>query len=154
NWADFLPPEGRPCPPEFVFYLLGTDIEARIKSGLPALLAQPYFDDPRLTLDDARKAELIRWEYQQRWQRGDRAARADYQVRFPDLAWALQDLRPSWNCPRCRRKGLALEETAEAAWCPSCGQAASVAELFPTLPTSSSDLETPPPVPPGYEILG
>src|SRR5262249_52070775 len=89
QWTEFLPPAGQPCPADFVFLLLQTDIEARIKVGLPALLEQPYFQHPRLQttdacLDSARKVQLVRWEYQHRWQRGARAARAEYAARFPD----------------------------------------------------------------------
>jgi len=61
-------------------------------------------------LDDGRKVELVRWEYQQRWKRGDRAARSDYARQFPDLSAALNDLKPRWNCRNCKRKGIVLDD--------------------------------------------
>src|SRR5262249_7755970 len=112
-WEAFLPEAGQPCSPEFVFLLLQTDIEFRVKGGHQALLAVPYFQHERLQQDDARLSDaqqqaLIRWEYQQRWKRGERAARRAYLDRFPEHAAALHDLKPRWNCPRCQQKALAL----------------------------------------------
>jgi tetratricopeptide (TPR) repeat protein len=135
RWEHFLPAAGQPCTAEFVLLLIQTDIELRVQAGLPALLAEPYFDHPRLQevdlrLDEARQVELIGWEYQQRWERGQRAARADYVERFPPLAVALAELRPRWSCPRCYQKGLALEEDAEAGACPRCQAVVPLAELF------------------------
>jgi hypothetical protein len=102
RWEERLPPPDRPCTPEFVFLLLQTDIELRVKEGLPALLAEPYFAHPRLQRDDARlsaerQVELVRWEYQQRWKRGERVGRAPYMERFPEHATTLQGLRPRWS---------------------------------------------------------
>src|SRR5215471_19178349 len=67
-WEAFLPPPGGACTPDFVYLLLQTDIELRVKAGLPALLAESYFRHARLQaedarLDAARQQELIRWEY-------------------------------------------------------------------------------------------
>ena len=45
-----MPQAGQPCTPEFVFLLIQTDIEFRVKAGLPALLAEPYFRHPRLQM--------------------------------------------------------------------------------------------------------
>jgi hypothetical protein len=93
GWAEFLLPPGRPCTPDFVFLLVQTDIEFRIKAGRAALLAESYFGHPRLQLPDAgldgaRQVELIRWEYQQRWKRGDRVTRGEYGLAGePVSAW-------------------------------------------------------------------
>jgi hypothetical protein len=135
-WKEFLPPSGGPCTPDFVYLLLQTDIEFRVKAGLPALLAEPYFQHERLQADDARldaaqQEKLIRWEYQQRWKRGERAARRAYLERFPGHAAALHDLGPRWNCPLCRQKGLRLEEDAESGHCPRCPARVPLADLFP-----------------------
>src|SRR5262249_10944315 len=78
RWQQFLPPPGDPSTPDSLFLLLQTAIEFRVKAGLPALLAEPYFQHERLQGEDARlsaaqQQELIRWEYQQRWKRGERA---------------------------------------------------------------------------------
>src|SRR5207248_1840234 len=68
RWQDFLPTAAQPCSAEFVLLLLKTDVEFRVKAGLPALLVEPYFQQQRLQADDARldasaQQELIRWEY-------------------------------------------------------------------------------------------
>ncbi len=136
RWDQFLPEPGQRCSPDFVFWLIRTDILFRIEAGLPALLQEPYFAHPRLQADDARlgpdrQAALIQWEYQHRWQRGDRAARQAYLDRFPQLAARLQDLKPRWNCPACRQQAIPLEETALTAVCPRCGQTQDIASLFP-----------------------
>src|SRR5262245_34268422 len=89
RWSDYLPPEEQTCPPDFVFLLLQTDVECRIKKGYPALLSEPYFAHPRLqggALSDDQRRQLVRWEYQLRWNQGERARRDEYLARFPDLA--------------------------------------------------------------------
>jgi serine/threonine protein kinase len=103
-----------------------------VVSGLPGLLAERYFEHPRLQQEDARlsaeqQVELIRWEYQQRWQSGGRPWRIDYQAAFPEHAGDLKDLRPRWRCPRCR-KVLTVEEEAPTLCCPDCASAPSVPE--------------------------
>jgi serine/threonine protein kinase/Tfp pilus assembly protein PilF len=101
------------------------------------LLLEGYFQHPRLLegaagLDRALQVEVIRWEYAQRWQRGERVRRQHYVARFPHLAEALHDLAPRWNCPHCQRTGLPLpDEVAETASCPSCQATVPIAELFP-----------------------
>jgi WD40 repeat protein/tetratricopeptide (TPR) repeat protein len=160
-WPDFLPPPGTAPDPERVCYLVQADIEFRVKAGLPALLAEPYFRHPRLQADlrltDAQEVELIRWEYQQRWKHGDRARRADYLAAFPRHAAALGDLKPRWNCPACRRTAIALEdETAPALECPGCRTSFPADELFrprAAAPAGPGD-ERQRPCVPGYELLG
>src|SRR5262249_17848464 len=102
RWQEFLPAPGQRSTPDAVLLLLQTDIEFRVKAGPPARLAEPYFQHERLQGEDARlsaaqQQELIRWEYQQRWKRGERAARRDYLGRFAEHAAALRDLVPRWN---------------------------------------------------------
>jgi hypothetical protein len=137
RWEHFLPELAVPCDGELIFLLLQIDIEFRVKAGLPALLAERYFEHPRLGQADARlsqaqQVELIRWEYQQHWKHGDRVARRAYVERFPEHA-ALHDLKPRWNCPHCKRTAIPLDdEGATEATCPWCGQTHSVSSLFPT----------------------
>jgi formylglycine-generating enzyme required for sulfatase activity len=134
RWQDFLPPADQPCPVAFVFWLLATDVERRTRAGLPALLAEPYFDDVRLrqagvTADSPTAADLVRWEYWIRWQCGHRAHLADYVQRFPALAATLADLVPQLRCPRCRQGGVPLAaEDAAAFDCPRCGAHVPVSE--------------------------
>jgi hypothetical protein len=88
GWQDFLPSAGAPCPPEFLFWLLATDIECRIEAGMPALLGEPSLEEERLRqagVTPEMMAELVCREYQLRWRRGDRARRRDYWQRFPQL---------------------------------------------------------------------
>jgi hypothetical protein len=99
SWVDFLPPEGQACSSEFLLLLIQTDIEYRLRSGQTALLTDCYFQHPRVQaagagLAQEQQVEVIRWEYAQRWQRGQRARRQDYLTRFPHLAKALNDLVP------------------------------------------------------------
>ena len=137
RWEEKLPSADAPCSPAFVFLLLKTDIEFRVKWGLGALLTEPYFEHQRLKaadaqLDSARRADLLRWEYQRRWTQGQRVKAADYIARFPEHAMGLQDLRPRWNCPECRQQGLLLTaETAEFAACSRCSQRYTIAEGEP-----------------------
>ncbi len=137
RWDEFLRPPGQSCTPDFVFLLVQTDIEFRIKGGYAALLEEPYFRHPRLQEADAclgagRQVELIRWEYQQRWKRGARASRDEYLARFPEHTKALHDLRPRWNCSRCKHTGVPLEdEAASTVVCPRCRADYALDELFP-----------------------
>ncbi|MHB1426465.1 MAG: hypothetical protein ACYC3I_25165, partial [Gemmataceae bacterium] len=69
DWRQHLPADDEPCRPLLIFDLVAMDIEYRVKAGLPALLAERYFEHPRLQKEDARldaekQVELIRWEYQ------------------------------------------------------------------------------------------
>ncbi len=135
SWADYLPAPGEPCDPDQVFLLFQIDVEHRARAGLPALLGEPYFRHPRLAqpdaaLDEARQAELIRWEYQQRWKNGDRARRDDYLVAFPKLADSLGDLRPRWTCPRCRRAVFMDNEAVETLCCHECDTNYAVTAIF------------------------
>jgi hypothetical protein len=137
-WREYLPAAEEPCSAEVVFLLVQVDVECRVKAGLPGLLAEGYFEHPRLQqpdarLDDGQQVELIRWEYQQRWQSGQRPRRADYQAAFPRHAGALQGLQPRWRCPRCRRV-MVLEEAAPTLRCPDCASAPSVPETVPPFP--------------------
>jgi WD40 repeat protein len=158
-WHDFLPPPGGECDPEQAFYLVQLDVEFRVKAGRPALLAERYFQHPRLQADlrlsDAQQVELIRWEYQQRWKHGDRARRADYLAAFPQHAAALHDLKPRWNCPRCRHPGLALEdESAETLHCPYCPTDFPLGAIFRPRAAAGPREERQLPAVPGYELLG
>ncbi len=136
RWPDFLPARGRPDAAEQAVYLIQTDLEFRARAGLPGLLGQPYFRHPRLVqagvrLGAAQEVELIRWEYQQRWQNGARARAADYRVGFPEHAAALNDLRPRWTCPACRRPATAPDEEVPAPLrCPACGADVPAANVF------------------------
>jgi serine/threonine protein kinase len=125
RWQQFLPAPSEPCSPELIFVLLHIDIEFRAKAGSPALLAERYFDHPRLQQEDAhldaeQQGKLIHWEYQQRWQNGQRARRADYEAAFPQHAAALSDLKPACRCPQCGKECV-LEETSQTAFCMECG---------------------------------
>jgi hypothetical protein len=124
HWEQFLPASGEPCHPDLIFSLIQVDIDFHVQAGLSALLSERYFEHPRLQEMDARlsagrQVELIRGEYQQRWQNGQRARRSDYQTAFPQHADDLDKLRPSWCCPRCRQ-AITLEEEIETLHCPSC----------------------------------
>jgi serine/threonine protein kinase len=135
RWQDFLPTSGEPCTSDHILLLLGADIEFRVKAGQPALLAETYFQHQRLALPDARlsdeqQRELIHWEYQQRWNRGERVPRQVYLERFPEHAAAMQDLKPLWNCPGCGRNKIPIDENADEGICPRCGARVPVEKLF------------------------
>jgi hypothetical protein len=127
RWSEWLPGPGQPCDIARAFFLIQLDIEYRVQAGLPALLAEPYGLHPRLGQDDARLTdgqwvELIQWEYQLRWQVGQRARRADFQAAFPRLAGALDGLFPRWVCADCRQVATSPEdEAARTLQCPGCG---------------------------------
>jgi tRNA A-37 threonylcarbamoyl transferase component Bud32 len=141
-WADFLPPPGQPCPPEFVVLLLQIDIACRLDTDQTIWSPDVYFQHPRLqadgaSLNAAQQAEVILWDYKQRWQRGDRVRRQDYLARFPHLAEGLRDLGPRWQCPRCKRTDIPLPDEGDVTVaCPWCAITVVVADLFP-LPRSS-----------------
>ncbi len=151
RWQDFLPPAGQPCPPAFRFWVLATDIDCRVEAGLPALLAEPYFNGDHLhqagSVADAQLlAELVRREYRLRWQRGQRARLRDYLERFPSLGDDLASLVPQLVCPRCGHDNVPLTgEDVEVADCPRCGARVAVtgqpalAEPSTCLPTAPAD---------------
>jgi serine/threonine protein kinase len=135
RWQEFLPAPGESCSPEVISLLLHIDIEFRAKAGLPALLVERYFEHPRLQnedarLDDVQQVELIRWEYFQRLQHGQRPRRADYEAAFPRYSDSLRQLKPRSQCPSCH-KILVLEDTFQTLHCPDCGCESS---LLPTAP--------------------
>jgi serine/threonine-protein kinase len=158
-WQQFLPAVGEPCSPDVISLLLHLDIEYRVKAGLPALLAERYFEHPRLQYEDARldaerQVELIHSEYQQRWKNGQRARRLHYEAAFPQHADALHALQPRLHCPRCR-KMLVLEETLQTLSCPDCGSESHLLGTSPPFvaptappaaPTTELDLR-------GYELM-
>jgi formylglycine-generating enzyme required for sulfatase activity len=127
RWLDYLPPAGVACPAQFVFWLVATDVECRAGAGLPALLAEPYFDDERVrqagvTTDIELLASLVRWEYRLRWRNGERVSRDDYLRRFPDLHGQLEDVTPVLACASCGHDQVPLaDESATGADCPACG---------------------------------
>jgi serine/threonine protein kinase/Flp pilus assembly protein TadD len=155
RWQDYLPGDGEPSSANLVYLLLQMDIECRVKAGLSALLTELYFQHPRLQradahLDSERQRELIRWEYQQRWQNGQRALRADYQAAFPEHAEALSDLKPCSICPRCRQT-IVLEETAVTLHCPVCASVSPQSTL--ATEDGSAGEQTPGLDLRGYELL-
>jgi hypothetical protein len=99
RWQDHLPATGAADSAELIYRLVQTDIEGRIQAGLPALLSERYFQHPRWQheerLDSRREGELIRWEYQQRVQSGQRPSRSNYQDAFPNTP-------ASWRRPTQR----------------------------------------------------
>jgi tetratricopeptide (TPR) repeat protein len=134
RWPEYLPSEDQRCSPDLAFLLVQVDVECRAKAGLPGLLSERHLEHPRLQQEDARldaerQVELIRWDYQQRWQSGQRPRRADYQAAFPPHADALHDLKPRSRCPVCRRV-VVLEETAPTRRCPDCESAPSLPETL------------------------
>lgn len=164
RWDRHLPQSGDI---EAVCNLIQTDIEFRVKAGMPALLSERYFYHPQLKglleFDISRKAELVRWEYQLRWRNKQRVRRQDYRDAFPELSELLADLRPRWNCPTCRHAGIAAdEELSEKLTCPRCSSTVEAAAVFPLSPATGStpthadgrgrDNESYPAVP-GYEFL-
>jgi serine/threonine protein kinase len=152
RWQDFLLPDGQALSPKFLFWLLATDIEHRLAAGAPALLAESYLEEQRLPqggVDPEVVAELVRWEYRLRWQRGDRARRRDYLQCFPHLEANLQDLVPAGSCPRCGLRDLPLhDEDAEAVTCVRCGARLAVAEVFPTRAADAESVADAPTWPP------
>jgi serine/threonine protein kinase len=136
DWRAFLPAANDSCDADRIQYLLQMDIEHRVKAGLPALLAEPYFSDPRVRqlpaqLSADQQAELIRWEYQQRWKTGQRARRSDYAAALPQHAEFVSELRPRWNCPDCKLAGiLVVGEDAETLTCPRCGGSHAAVAIF------------------------
>ena len=132
RWQQFLADPDRPLELDWLTYLVETDIEYRIKAGLPALLGEPYFLHPTLQIFDAEgQAKFVRWEYQQRWKNGDRAYRAEYQAAYPHLANQLVDLKPRWNCQKCRRNAIRLEsEDAATVMCPGCSESYPITVVF------------------------
>jgi serine/threonine protein kinase len=125
SWQHHLPADDEPCSPNLIFSLLALDIERRIQAGLPALLAERYFEHPRLQrddarLDDARQLELIQGEYLLRLQQGERPRRAEYEAEYPRHLEALCEMKPRSQCSQCH-KILVVEETFQTPLCPDCG---------------------------------
>jgi formylglycine-generating enzyme required for sulfatase activity len=135
-WREYLTASSGPVATEFARVLIQTDIEYRVKRRLPALLEQPYFR-PSVGLENAvliaaaDQVELIRWEYQQRWNSGQRVLRQVYIEHFPEHAEALAGLRPRWKCEQCQLMGIVLDdEQATTATCPRCRAAKHLTDIF------------------------
>ena len=97
--------------------------------------------------------ELIRWEYQQRWQQRDPAQRAEYEAAFPQHADALRNMKPISRCPRCQ-KNIVLDETMQTLVCPECDSDPATSGGTPPFVTESTPPATPPTEfdPRGYEL--
>jgi tetratricopeptide (TPR) repeat protein len=124
RWQDYLPQPGDACPLPFLFWLLATDVESRITAGLPALLAEPYFEDQRIASAlEGREVvvELVRREYRFRWRRGEPVRRQQYLERFPQHVKDLEDLLPTLACPCCGQEVRWTTEDAASASCSACG---------------------------------
>jgi serine/threonine protein kinase len=112
-------------------------MEGRARAGLPGLLQERYFAHCRLRQADAalsarQQAELVAWEYRQRWQHGYRIARQEYVAALPELVSLLGEMHLVWNCPRCGRRDLPLcDDRAETVHCPACQAEHAVSALFP-----------------------
>lgn|GEM_PF-3124645 len=157
SWSEYLNKEPSSDAEAFV-NLLQIDIEHRINSGMPALLEQRYFEHIRHTngttqIQPEHKLELIRWEFQQRWKRGERARQNDYARLFPELAEEITKLRARSTCSRCRSQIEVLSVDADFVRCPACKFEMPLAEALTKKSTSAQspgggwNL-------PGYEILG
>jgi tetratricopeptide (TPR) repeat protein len=135
DWRQHLPADDEPCNSTLIFDLLQIDIEYRIRAGKPALLAERYFEHPRLQhedarLEDARQVELIQGEYLERLRNGDQPRRAEYEAVFPHHLEALREMKPRSRCPRCH-KILVLQETFQSLLCPDCGCESSLLAAAP-----------------------
>jgi serine/threonine protein kinase len=118
-----------------LFKVLRLDLEHRVKSGAGAFRVAHLFNEFGEQLEAQTWCELIGWEYQQRWQRGERPTRPEYISRFPtNFGPALRNLKPLWDCPnqQCpNRIGIPLEdENADTVTCPTCKQTVRLQELF------------------------
>jgi serine/threonine protein kinase/tetratricopeptide (TPR) repeat protein len=162
-WSQFLPEmnQAGACS-EWIVNLIQIDIEFRARADLPGLLVENYFAHPRLQCADVRltsaqQAELIRWEYKQRWKNGDRPKRSDFLHRFPDLTQSLRDLRPRGVCTACRSAVTWPDEDSETTQCNRCRNEVKLEDVFPVRSkrtlrlksTVSTRIEIP-----GFEILG
>jgi serine/threonine protein kinase len=148
-WQDYLPAAEATCSANLILMHLKVDIEFRIKTGLPALLSERYFEHPRLQQEDARldaeqQVELITWEYLQRLNQGVHPRRAEYEAAFPQHADALREMKPRSRCPRCD-KLIVLEETFQTLLCPDCGCETSLSSAAPALVASTSAPASAPP---------
>lgn len=135
RWERFLPAPDEPCSREQIVQLVRTDIEFRIKNGLPGILTERYFENPRLRQADAFRdaeeiIELIRWEYSLFWQNGVPVRREDYKAAFPEHAEVLSDLVPRSRCPNCQR-WIVHGESVQTLRCPECGSESSPTPISP-----------------------
>jgi tetratricopeptide (TPR) repeat protein len=148
RWQDYLPPPGEPASAAFLFWVLATDVECRIAAGLPALLAEPYFQDDRLrgaAGDGELLLELVRREYQLGWATGQRPRRQDYLERFPHLP-EIGALCPIVRCRSCSHEATLADEDAPGMDCPRCGcritPSVTPPSTRPPAPAGSMDLHT------------
>ncbi len=141
RWESYLP-QG-PLDPDEALCLMQIDVEFRARHGLPGVLTEPYLE--RVPLDEARAAELVRWEYRQCRKHGRRARARDYAEAFPRLAAALEGLAPEQKCPVCGAPSDVIEEDGQTLVCPRCpAQATRIDGSLPPppdpLPTGGLDL--------------
>src|SRR5262249_50326618 len=133
------------------------DIEKSIRAGEVAPIAGRYFCRSEIQLNRQQMVDLIAWEYQLRWESGDIQIAPRHLVAwFPDLAELLAPLRRHWNCPRCKKDNIEIEDvTPSELVCPGCSARFTIHALV-------GQTETPEPGfvhgieesgPAGYEIL-
>src|SRR5689334_6585597 len=67
----FLPPSNHGDSPGALVALSRMDIEYCISAGDPAPIAQRYIGRSDIRLNLQQQADLVAWEYQKRWERGE-----------------------------------------------------------------------------------
>jgi WD40 repeat protein/ankyrin repeat protein/serine/threonine protein kinase len=117
---------------ELAIQMVKLDLWWRLKARDDVPLVGFYLHLAGLQLDDEETGELIRLEYQWRWERGEIGLMAaDYVKLFPQSQAQLERLMPRWDCSHCGRKDIELEsETATGASCPRCRRRYKVEELY------------------------
>ena len=85
-------------------------------------IAKRYIGRSDIRLNLQQQADLVAWEYQKRWERGETwITREQLTAWFPDLTDLLTTLRPFWNCPKCRKKNITIGDvSANEVACPRC----------------------------------
>jgi WD40 repeat protein/serine/threonine protein kinase len=123
---------------ELAFTTAKIHLSRRLNAGDEAPLVEEQFEMLRsfgVELDDDQRIDLIRLEYDGRWERGEStsARRGDYETRFPEYQRPIGSWVPVWTCPRCNREDIPLaDETDATVTCPNrtCSSSFFVAELF------------------------
>jgi tetratricopeptide (TPR) repeat protein/tRNA A-37 threonylcarbamoyl transferase component Bud32 len=161
NLDRFLPDPDDPTSRMLAHELAKMDLDYRIRAREAAPLAGTYFSLPHFSFSREEKVQLIGLEYQWRWEQGETTLRqVHFSEWYPELADLLVSLRPRWNCPRCKKKKILLdEEDTSQAVCPRCREVFSLVSIFDPKktvlpqPVPSRAVDQGLPNLPGYKIL-
>lgn len=129
NYLEYLVPAGDPVGDQLNAEIIGIDIERRLKQGDRGPLVAQY---PREILG-SHFGDMVRHEFQIRWELGDHVPPQEYLELFPNEPSLESLLRLRADCPRCGCESVELLPGKSSATCPACRCELTQRQLFPEM---------------------